>query len=88
MSDGSSATGVTDGFITHARFAFPRRAMFHSARALARFAARRRHAFGATARHLSSGVDGCQTVGVIGMGLMGHGIAQVAATAGFDVVAV
>ena len=51
----------------------------HSARALTRLAARR---FASGARHLSSGVDGCQTVGVIGMGLMGHGIAQVAATAG------
>ena len=60
----------------------------HSARALTRFAARRATFGAAAARHMSSGVDGCQTIGVIGMGLMGHGIAQVAAQSGFDVVAV
>ncbi|CAN0027591.1 unnamed protein product, partial [Heterosigma akashiwo] len=34
-----------------------------------------------------STVDGISKVGVIGMGLMGHGIAQVSATAGYQVVA-
>ena len=31
-------------------------------------------------------VDGVETVGVVGAGTMGAGIAQVAATAGYDIV--
>ena len=40
------------------------------------------------ARHFSSTPHGVTTVGVVGLGLMGHGIAQTAAEKGFNVVAV
>lgn len=39
-------------------------------------------------RALSSGAGDIKRVGVVGLGLMGHGIAQTAAQSGFDVVAV
>ena len=42
----------------------------------------------ASARHFSSTPHGVTTVGVVGLGLMGHGIAQTAAEKGFSVVAV
>jgi 3-hydroxyacyl-CoA dehydrogenase len=43
---------------------------------------------GFRSRQLSGKVDGVNKVAVIGLGLMGHGVAQMAAAAGYDVVGV
>ena len=39
-------------------------------------------------RSFSTAAPSIKTVGIVGMGLMGHGIAQVAASKGYEVVAI
>jgi 3-hydroxyacyl-CoA dehydrogenase len=45
-------------------------------------------AFKLTSRSLSSQTEGFKKVGVVGLGLMGHGVAQVAAQSGYQVIGI